>query len=426
MVRHLWLMHYGIHWRCVSCEMLHDEREEALMCSHGQQGNKKRLKVGPPASPVPRQAGPVRDPVPRRPAEIVVAAPPPVPGESPQERDAFVEKCRHMLAQLGVPDDRMPLNFTLAATPALIRGLSEAQLRSLTKQFVEAMARQEQHKGRGGYDLEWRAFVMERSMQQNPVAPLRRMTAAAGPGPRVIPRVQQQQQLQQVAGKAPPTAPAVVLNNPGEAAAASSASAAAAAASAAASEADVSLEDLLVRAKRAVALLDESDTQLRYALNLLASSRRRISDLDSSSRVLKKRLADANQQLVVTQTQNRDLRVKMLYDDREHHRQVERLARESKEGQGISVESAYAINQLKDLKQELLQLSPVFPEKLIFEMVEVSFAQAVSLAPPQRHGTVRATRDLSGRRWVVWSDLRQGASAALLAILNQPDALPKP
>lgn len=140
--------------------------------------------------------------------------------------------------------------------------------------------------------------------------------------------------------------------------------------------------------------------------------------------MLKKRLAEANHQLTLAQTQNRDLRVKMLYDDREHYRQVERLARESKEGQGISVESAYAINQLKDLKQELLQLSPVFPEKLVFEMVEVSFAQAMSAALPQRHGTVRATRDLSGRRWAVWSDLRQGAAAALLAILNQPDALP--
>lgn len=424
MVRHLWATHYGIQWRCVACEALFDERETAMTCSHGQQGNKKRLKVsngGPPASPVPRVAGPVRDPVPRRPAEVAAPAVAEAPADATDERNAFVDKCRHMLRQLGVSEDRMPLGFTLAATPALIRGLSDAQLRSLTKQFADGVVRLEQdkmRKGRGGYDHEWREFVMERSKQRNPVAPMRRMAPNAPPAPRPLPPP--------VQGKGAPMAPSLVMAGVVVAPAPLAAAAAPVAVTAAATvdEPDVSLEDLLIRAKRAVALLDESDTQLRYAVNLLATSRRRIADLDSTSRVLRKRLAEANHQLTVSQTQNRDLRVKMLYDDREHYRQVERLAREAKEGLGISVESAYAINQLKDLKQELLQLSPVFPERLTFEMVEVSFMQAVSAAPPQRHGTVRATRDLSGRRWLVWSDLRQGTAAALVAILNQPDALP--
>jgi hypothetical protein len=423
LVRHLLHIHYHVRWKCAQCDEIYDLRDEALMCSHvpSQKSKaKKRAKTDtdavhasppalsffgqpPPSGPVLKKQKPV-------PAPPFVSASPSMPrvatmadkvaAQPPDERKLFAEKIRQMMSHLGLASDRHPSWTVLREVPEELPSVSERELHGLLKGFVETQL------GTPGIvhalDAEWRSFWQEQKKGDGgaSAAAARRGSSHAGPGRRQV---------------MPPSAPRIVLTAPSlvmngsvnvvppvmE---------------------KVGVENVLICAKRTVVLLDESDQQLRHAVNLLAAARRRISDLDNVSRVSKKKIAELNQQLIVAQTQNRDLRVKMLYDDREHHRQIDRLVRESKEGSAISLESASAIGQLKELKQELVLLLPVFTELLLFENVDLLFVQSNGMA--ERVGSVRCTRDLSGKRWLVWSDLKASSSSSLLAILNQPDALP--
>jgi hypothetical protein len=182
------------------------------------------------------------------------------------------------------------------------------------------------------------------------------------------------------------------------------------------------VEDVLRVSQRLGAALHESDTQLRRALNMLATSKRRIVDLDAESRSLSNRLLEANRRLVVSQSQNRDLRIKMLYDEREHRRTLEKLLRENRDDEKLSLEGQVAVEQLTMLKRELALLCPVFPESVIFQLRRVKYVDASGATDVL--SAVRVTSDVSGRRWLVLSDLKSSESVALKAILSEEGAIP--
>jgi hypothetical protein len=420
-VRHLLQVHYLVKWLCGSCDEVFDLRERALLCDHSssQKGSKKRAKIDgtrdgevlpppPLMEPTPpmvfarpgvvnttmRRASPPRRPPPR----VII---PNLPQPTPDDQLPFVMKVQSMLARMGVSQARMPSPAMLASTLEEVQALPDHELEPLVQSFVGQKSTMERVTGR--LDLEWLSFWRERKEEEKRVksaGATRRGSSSAGPRKRSI---------VSVVRKAPPLAPNVVLSGQSSS-------------NSAAADESIGLEDVLMRAKRTMVLLDESDQQLRHSLNLLAAARRRISDLEASTRASRKKVKELSQHLMLSQTQNRDLRVKMLYDEREHHRQIDRIVRESKEGSAVSFESANAIGQLKELKQELILLVPVFPDEIVFEPLDLLFVQSNGIAEPV--GVVRSTRDLSGRRWLVWTDLKACSSPALTTLLNSPEAMP--
>ncbi len=68
------------------------------------------------------------------------------------------------------------------------------------------------------------------------------------------------------------------------------------------------------------------------------------------SRRTKKLLFEANRQLEMAQSTNRDLRVKILFDEKASKRTHERLLREAQQGLPVSVEAGDAANELLKLK----------------------------------------------------------------------------
>lgn len=181
----------------------------------------------------------------------------------------------------------------------------------------------------------------------------------------------------------------------------------------------IALQLLLDKVQIVTELLEHSDVQMRMMMNLVATSKRRIADVETERVSLKRLLGDANRLLVAVKSSNRDMRVKMLYDERESKKKVERLIRESRAGHSISPESQDAVERLERIRGELKQLCPAFAEEVEFLRQQVFFVDENGRS--DKASNIRVTCDLSGRQWLSLNDLIQCSSPLIARVAAAVD-----
>ena len=326
------------------------------------------------------------------------------------DRTVFVNKVVRILVSLGVSRERIPEKFTLAAAPQSLRALSPNELELLVQQFVE----ETKSELSGDIDTLWKEFALQNAKKyREDKAPTIRKPKTKDDsleGRQVTSGILARSVFTSMPAPPPPS---MITSTADHAVSSSKVK----------KPLKMTVSELLESAKEASELLEESDSQLRAAMNVVATSKRRILDLDGELRNVKTSLRVTERQLSLSQTQNRDLRVKMLYDEREHKKQMETMQKQEKEGYVMSPEAQAAMMQVSAMKQELVQLCPLFPETLRFKNVELIFSNEKQVQ--EKIPAVRMVEDCSGKRWLVWSDLKLRAREGTFAdIIARSDAIP--
>ena len=317
-----------------------------------------------------------------------------------------------------MPASDLPSPFTLAASPEFVRRLSDKELNALAREFVASL---------GGCihqscDMPWYTFVQN---YKDEAAGRSRLASLMAPDKRdnMASHVSESQFGLAVDRKGgfqssdgPPAAPAPL--SPSASSSGRSTRGAGGAEGSAPTNVlpRTSLEHVVRAARRAGALLGESDLQLRRSLNLVATSRRRIVEQDRELRALRYAMSEANAEIVALQTAARDIRVRQQQDEREMLRTLDRL---SAAAPHTMAEAHVAVRHFKALKQELVTMAPVFPEHLNFHLCDLVYEDE----PLTRR--VRVCLDVSGRRWAVWGELRQAAGPKLASVVRNEN-LPQP
>lgn len=308
---------------------------------------------------------------------------PSAPELSSGDATLFAENMAAMLCGAGMTAQTVPLKSTLAASPPRLRALSPAARGHVARAFLQELRLVLQDPERPVYSSDdlWKSFALaytyalqlsvpfvssgkERSAQQ-----LLEMARVVNPLPQSVPE---------------PTRPS----------------------------GPTTATQLLEQSRGLTTLLEDADKRIRQLINVAAISKRRIAILDAENRSTKKLLLEANRLLVMAQNTNRELRVKMIYEERETRLKMERFARALSDKEGgtkLTPQLAHAVEQLARLKAEVLNMCPIFASELDFERKDLVFVS--DTGKREFLAAIRVTHDASGRRWMALNDLKRCATA---------------